>query len=157
MKKLIFIITILLAPTILLSQNDKDEMYMNAFIVIADSSQVYSELKLKMFNLKDKLNVEIDTMGRGYNKTKDLICLPENDEDEIYAGDYFPRRFPSETLSLEYLDYYDKKNGEKTIGLIVGIFQQKEKLNAERLLKNLSEFFPNAYILNTDIYMGCMH
>jgi hypothetical protein len=157
MKKLIFIITILLAPTILLSQNDKDEMYMNAFIVIADSSQVYSELKLKMFNLKDKLNVEIDTMGRGYNKTKDLICLPENDEDEIYAGDYFPRRFPSETLSLEYLDYYDKKNGEKTIGLIVGIFQQKEKLNAERLLKKLSEFFPNAYILNTDIYMGCMH
>jgi len=146
-----------LAPTILLSQNDKDEMYMNAFIVIADSSQVYSELKLKMFNLKDKLNVEIDTMGRGYNKTKDLICLPENDEDEIYAGDYFPRRFPSETLSLEYLDYYDKKNGEKTIGLIVGIFQQKEKLNAERLLKKLSEFFPNAYILNTDIYMGCMH
>ena len=157
MKKLIFIITILLAPTILLSQNDKDEMYMNAFIVIADSSQVYSELKLKMFNLKDKLNVEIDTMGRGYNKTKDLICLPENDEDEIYAGDYFPRRFPSETLSLEYLDYYDKKNGEKTIGLIVGILQQKEKLNAERLLKKLSEFFPNAYILNTDIYMGCMH
>ena len=146
-----------MAPTILLSQNDKDEMYINAFIVIADSSQVYSELKLKMFNLKDKLNVEIDTMGRGYNKTKDLICLPENDEDEIYAGDYFPRRFPSETLSLEYLDYYDKKNGEKTIGLIVGIFQQKEKLNAERLLKKLSEFFPNAYILNTDIYMGCMH
>ena len=151
MKKLIITLTILI-PTLLFSQNDLNENYMDIYVVVADTSQIYQDLKIKMIDLREKLNVEIDTMGRGYDFKKDLICLPENDEDEIYAGDYFPRRYPSETLSIEYLDYFDRISGKKSIGIIVGMFEEKEK--AENSLK---KFRNGAYIIKANIYMGCMH
>jgi len=154
MKKLTIILTILI-PTLLFSQNDLNEDYMDIYVVVADTSQVYQDLKIKMIDLREKLNIEIDTMGRGYDLKKDLICLPENDEDEIYAGDYFPRRYPTETLSIEYLDFYDRENGEKSIGIIVGMFDKKDK--AENSLKKLKDFTNRGFIIKANIYMGCMH
>lgn len=144
-----------LIPTLLLSQNDLNENYMNIYVVVADTSQVYQDLKIKMIDLREKLNIEIDTMGRGYDLKKDLICLPENDQDEMYAGDYFPRRFPSKTISIEYLSLYNRESGEKSIGIIVGIFDNKNK--AENSLKKLKDFTNGAYIIKANIYRGCLH
>lgn len=154
MKKLILILVFLI-PTLLLSQNDLNENYMNIYVVVADTSQVYQDLKIKMIDLREKLNIEIDTMGRGYDLKKDLICLPENDQDEMYAGDYFPRRFPSKTISIEYLSLYNRESGEKSIGIIVGIFDNKNK--AENSLKKLKDFTNGAYIIKANIYRGCLH
>ncbi|AOR27583.1 hypothetical protein FORMB_05300 [Formosa sp. Hel1_33_131] len=139
------------------AQEISDEQYMNAYIVVSDTSQNYFELRQKMLNLNEKLKTEIDTMGRGFNKKKNLICLPENDEDEIYAGDYFPRRYPSETLSLEYLIYYTngKKPTEGTIALVTIITDNKEK--AEKKLAEVKKYSDRAFIVNSQIYMGCMH
>ncbi|HEX5742982.1 MAG TPA: hypothetical protein VFY09_03665 [Flavobacteriaceae bacterium] len=128
---------------------------MNIYVVVADTSQVYQDLKIKMIDLREKLNIEIDTMGRGYDLKKDLICLPENDQDEMYAGDYFPRRFPSKTISIEYLSLYNRESGEKSIGIIVGIFDNKNK--AENSLKKLKDFTNGAYIIKANIYRGCLH
>lgn len=144
-----------LIPTLLLSQNDLNENYMDIYVVVADTSQVYQDLKIKMIDLREKLNIEIDTMGRGYDLKKDLICLPENDQDEMYAGDYFPRRFPSKTISIEYLSLYNRESGEKSIGIIVGIFDNKNK--AENSLKKLKDFTNGAYIIKANIYRGCLH
>jgi hypothetical protein len=47
-----------------------------------------------MLDLSEELKTKIDTMERGFNKTKNLIYLPENDEDKLYAGAYLPRRYP---------------------------------------------------------------
>lgn len=69
MKKLILILVFLI-PTLLLSQNDLNENYMNIYVVVADTSQVYQDLKIKMIDLREKLNIEIDTMGRGYDLKK---------------------------------------------------------------------------------------
>lgn len=154
MKKLILILVFLI-PTLLLSQNDLNENYMNIYVVVADTSQVYQDLKIKMIDLREKLNIEIDTMGLGYDLKKDLICLPENDQDEMYAGDYFPRRFPSKTISIEYLSLYNRESGEKSIGIIVGIFDNKNK--AENSLKKLKDFTNGAYIIKANIYRGCLH
>jgi len=154
MKRIIIILFISI-PYLFFSQNKIGEEYMNGFIVVADSSHVYKRLKIKMFDLKSKLNIEIDTLGREYNKSKNLISLRENNEDEMYAGNYFPRRYPSKSLSLEYLDYYDSKLKDKTIGLVTGIFDNKN--DADRLLTQVKEYSPNAFIMNVEIYMGCMH
>ncbi len=94
------------------------------FVVIADTNQDYAILHRKMFDLSRKFNIPIDTMGRFYNKTKNLIALPDNADDEIYAGDYYPRRFPSDNLSLEYLDFYQRQAGGKTIALVTGIYEK---------------------------------
>ncbi len=139
------------------AQEINDELYMNAYIVVSDTSKNYNKLRKKMLKLSEKLNSEIDTMGRGFNRTKNLICLPENDEDDIYAGDYFPRRFPSETLSLEYLIYYinGSKPTEGTIALVAMVTDDKKK--AENKLSKVKNYSKGAFIVNTEIYMGCMH
>lgn len=158
MKKVISTLSILFLGLNINAQEVSDEQYMmNAFIVISDTSQNYFELRQKMFDLNKKLKTEIDTMGREFNKKKKLICLPENHEDEIYAGDYFPRRYPSETLSLEYLIYYTngKKPTEGTIALVTTITDNKEK--AEKKLAEVKKYSDGAFIVSSQIYMGCMH
>lgn len=157
MKRLTAILTILLTPIILFAQDTVDDQYMVAYVVIADTSQDYYDLRDKMLGLADKLQLDIDTMGRGYNKAKDLICLPDDHEDDIYAGDYFPRRYPTETLSLEYLNYYTDGNKPTggTIALVVTITDKQEV--AEATLARVKEHMSNAYIVKASIYMGCMH
>ncbi|MBK6338753.1 MAG: hypothetical protein IPF63_03905 [Bacteroidetes bacterium] len=131
--------------------------YNNAtyFVVVADTSLDYSTLHKKMFDLNSKLKIPIDTMGRFYNKTKNLIALPDNDEDEIYAGDYFPRRFPSHNLSLEYLNFYQRQAGEKTIALVTGIYETEK--SADSALTVLHKTEKKVFKIKADIYVGCMH
>jgi predicted GH43/DUF377 family glycosyl hydrolase len=157
MKKIINIVLILLFGLNSNAQEISDEQYMNAYVVIADTSQNYFELRKKMFGINEKLKTKIDTMGRGFNIEKNRICLPENDEDEIYAGAYYPRRYPSETLSLEYLVYYtnEEKPIEGTIALVTLLTDDKEKADNE--LAEIKKHSHKAFIVNSKIYMGCMH
>ena len=108
-----------------------------------------------MFYLNTKLNIPIDTMGRSYNKNKDLIAVPEDSEDEIYAGDYFPRRFPSGNLSLEYLDFYQSQAGEKTMALVSGIYETEK--SADSALFVLRKAEKKVFKIKADIYVGCLH
>ena len=131
------------------------EEYLKVYIIIADTSGKYVELRNKMINLKDKFNLKIDTLGRGFDDKKNKICLPDDDKDEIYAGDYFPREGLSNTLSIEYLDYFDKMAGRKTMALFVGIFDTKK--SAAVKYKAVKIMYPGAYLLETDIFTGCKH
>ncbi len=136
---------------------DMSGQYMNAFIVVADTGQDYFILRETMLTLSSGLEFEIDTMGRGYNSELDLIALPTDDPDEIYTGNYFPRRYNSQSLSLEYLSYYDADthSDDKTIAIVVAITDSQEE--AEILLSKLKPQFLNAYIQESEIYLGCMH
>ncbi|ASS49640.1 MAG: hypothetical protein A3D31_01965 [Candidatus Fluviicola riflensis] len=129
--------------------------YATFFVVVADTSFDYSILHKKMFDINRQLNIPIDTMGRSYNKVKNLIALPDNDEDEIYAGEYFPRRFPSENLSLEYLDFYQRQAGEKTIALVTGIYETEK--SADSMLIVLQKTEKKVFKIKANIYVGCMH
>lgn len=135
-----------------------EDEYMKAHVVIADTSRNYHVLRDRMFDLAGKLQFDIDTMGRGYDEAKNLICLPEIDEDELYAGSYFPRRFPGSALSLEYLGNYspsDDPEDDGTIALVVAITEQKEE--AEAVLAGVKEHAGGAYIIEALLYVGCMH
>jgi hypothetical protein len=132
-----------------------DYDYATYFIVVADTSTDYYLLHKKMFNLSRHLNIPIDTMGRFYNTIKNLIALPDNDEDEIYAGDYFPRRFPSDNLSLEYLNFYQRQASEKTIALVTGIYETEK--SADSALTVLHKTEKKVFKIKADIYVGCMH
>ena len=141
-----------------LAANPDDSLYSdysNFFLVIADTGKDYFFLRQKMFQIHHLLKVEIDTMGRGYNSAKKLIALPENDEDEMYAGNYFPRRFPSENLSLEYYNFYQPTAGEETMVLLCGIYESE--VDAKRFLNRLLNVEKKAFLLSSRIYTGCMH
>jgi len=129
--------------------------YQTMFIIVADTSTSYNQLHQKMFRLHNMQAFEIDTMGRYFNKAKDMIVLPEDDEDDIYAGDYFPRRFPSRTVSLEYLNMYQPKAKEKTIALVAGIYESEK--SADSALSALKAGEQKAFKVKSSVYVGCMH
>ena len=132
-----------------------NEEYAMYYIVIADTGKLYGSLFESMNLLSKSLPLEVDLMGRSYNNKKDLIALPDNAEDEIYAGDYFPRRYPSKSLSLEYLDFYKAGAGNKTIALVSGIYETETK--ADSALDRLRMFEPGSFKLKSKVYIGCMH
>ncbi len=136
-------------------QDTTDPGFANYFIVIADTGNQYFSLRQKMFLVHKKLSIPIDTLGRFYNRKKNLIALPDNDSDEIYAGDYFPRRYPSESLSLEYLNVYQKQSGNKTIALVAGIYETEKR--AKKALATLRKVQRNAFLVKSKMYIGCMH
>ncbi len=127
----------------------------NYFIVIIDTNLQYYNLHQKMFQVHKALHIPIDTMGRLYNSEKNLIALPENNEDEIYKGTFFPRRDPSDFLSLEYLDYYHAGSKEKMICLVSGIYESESI--ADSNLREIKKKYSNAFKLKSRIFIGCMH
>lgn len=137
------------------SKNIANQDYATYFVVVADTSQDYYFLHEKMLGISRQLGYQIDTMGRSFNPEKNLIALPENSEDEIYAGDYFPRRFPSDYLSLEYLNFYKRDAGGKTMGLVTGIFEiEKSADSAVAVLYGIEK---KGFKVKAEIYVGCMH
>lgn len=138
--------------------NDRADSYEGEaatfYIVIADTSGSYNMLREKMLLLHNYSKIPIDTMGRTYIISKDLIALPYDDQDEMYAGDYYPRRFPSKALSLEYLSLYQEKAGEKTIALVAGIYERH--YSADSAMSTLSQS-EKAFVVKSDMYIGCIH
>jgi len=123
--------------------------------VVADTNVNYYTLHQKMFGLSEQLAIPIDTLGRTFDSSKNLIALPENDEDELFAGDYYPRRFPSTTLSLEYLNLYEPTAGEKTVALVTGIFETQA--SADSALAMLKTAERNSFTVKANMYTGCIH
>ncbi len=131
--------------------------FMNAYIVVVDTSQNYYKLKNTMFKLSKKLKIKIDTLKRGYDKKNDFIGLVKSNNDGIYCDNYFQRRHnPTEFFSIEYLSYYTTSENKKnnTMALISYITPEQEK--AERQFEIIKRHNPKVYILNTEIFMGCM-
>lgn len=134
---------------------NEEEAYANYEVIVIDTNNSYKLLNQKMFSLKEKLGMTIDSMGRYYNAKKDLIVVPENDEDEMYAGEYFPRRELSKTLSLEYMNQYQPNSKPKTIGIIAGIYANA--LEADSALTAIKQVAPKAFKLHSKLFIGCMH
>ena len=136
----------------------KPSQFFKAFVVVADTAQDYYALRGKMFRMRKKLHAKIDTLGREYNAKKNLICYPENENDEIIAGKYFPRRDKSKTLSLEYLDGYPSSKlntTPSTIAIVTLITDDKRK--AEKTVAKLQKIFPQAFLIETEFFMGCWY
>jgi len=136
----------------------ENQPYMNAYIVVVDTSQNYDKLRRNMYKISKLLRVKIDTLERGYDKKNNFIGLVKSIDGEIYYDNYFPRRHNSTAfLSLEYLNFYTNSENEndKTIALISYITDKMK--DAEKQLKIIQQHLPNAYLLNTKLYMGCMN
>ncbi len=139
-----------------LSACKQDNEYAIYYVVVADTSQNYFTLRHKLFALNKSLGLKIDTMNRTYNKKKNLIALPDpSPDDDMYAGEYYPGRFASESLSLEYLKEYKDDTKEKTIALVTGIYETKAK--ADFALRKLKTKERKAFIVKSKIFIGCMH
>lgn len=182
MKKLLTILTILFASctsiekpveekadTTTIEQVEKipdslieystEDWYQTMYVVIVDTGNNYYELDQRMYEISHKTNIAVDTIGRYYDAGEDKIMLPEDDEVEIYAGDYFPRRYADETLSIEYAALYRKSKdllaNDNTMALVSGIFETIEAAKEQQ--KKLAQHNISSFIQEASLYMGCMH
>ena len=133
----------------------QDDDYEDMYVVIADTGQSYFKLREEMVGISKRLHYPIDTMNRYYNAKKNEIVLSESDEDELYRGEYFQRRYASESLSLEYYKSYNNKSSVKNIAIVSGIFSNRKK--ADSSLAVLRRSSARAFRIKSHIYMGCMH
>jgi hypothetical protein len=129
--------------------------YETMYAVIADTGFSYAPLQQQMYALSNSLKLQIDTMNRTYSKEKDKIVLSENDEDEMYRGEYYPRRTESGTLSLEYYIIYSQQTNDKNIALMAGLFYSNK--SADSLLALIKPQAPAAFVLKASVYAGCLH
>jgi hypothetical protein len=133
---------------------EHDEMQ-KVWVLIGDTSRNYYALDAEMYLWAGQLNWGIDTMERVYNKKKNALVVSENSEDEIYRGEYFPRRFGTETLSIEYLSTYSQYTTANTFALVLGIYDTK--VDAEKALDKSIKVSQKSFVLPCQLYMGCMH
>ena len=132
-----------------------DAEYETLYIVIADTAQRYYSLQSAMYALSAATHIPVDTQGRHYNEQKDLIALPDDDEDEIWAGDYYPRRDAGTSLSLEYYNRYDSISTQKNIALVAAQYETRK--SADSLLAIIHPHAPHTFIKAASIFIGCMH
>lgn len=125
------------------------------FIVVADTGLNYYSLRDRMVELNRNSGLPIDTLERSYLSSKNKIALPENHEDDTYAGEYVPRRFPSENLSVEYLNTYRPVSDTSTMALVAGIYENVAQ--ADSLCRLLRKNEKKAFRFKAQVYTGCMH
>jgi len=125
------------------------------YLTIADTGLSYYKLRNEMFALHKQLGWPIDTMGRYYSTKENKIVLPDTADDEIYRGEYFERRLPSENLSLEYFSSYNDSSSIKNIALVCGLYETKK--SADSLLLILKQKSAHGFVQRAKMYMGCEH
>lgn len=129
--------------------------YMILYITVADTGQDYYQLRALMFDIQKAMTWPIDTLNRYYDHKKQKIVVSEVDDDEMYRGEYFPRRYPSGSQSLEYYSTYSDNSTETNIALVTGIYETAE--TADSSLKALKPYAPKAFVRKANVYVGCMH
>ncbi len=131
-----------------------DDMMQNYFIVVADTSRNYFYLRNTMFDVSKKSGLIIDSLGRFFDPKRGII-VPDDSEDEIYAGAYFPRRFEGSELSIEYFKTYAEQSHQTNLAMIAGQYTVADA--AQKQLRKIKQLCPNAFIIQAKLYNGCMH
>jgi hypothetical protein len=136
-------------------KEDHEDDYQVVYLVVVDTGMDYFSLNAKMYGIKNTFNMKVDTMGRFFNKITKRLILPEDSEDEIYAGDYMPRRDASSALSIEYYGFYTPTANDNAFALVAGIYPKKKE--AMKVESRLKKGYSSCFLIESKIFMGCMH
>lgn len=102
--------------------------------------------------------IAYDSQGMTYDAKRGLI-LPDDSDDEIYAGQYMRRRYDScsgndTCVSVERSEAYEGFRPGLYI-VVAGVVGHGAE--ADERLKVARKIVPSAYIKQTTLYMGCIH
>lgn len=125
------------------------------YVLVACKGDNYYTMNEKMQGLSQLVALEVNRMERRFDTSKYRMVNADYSEENAYAGDYFPRQYPSEYLSLEYEQFYKNHSGnEATIFLVAGIYEKK--VEAKMKLREIKKIFGSAYIVKDVVYDGCL-
>jgi len=134
--------------------DEYDYNYATYHFVFSDSGKNYTTLSKKMHKISAASGLQIDTMGRYFDKDSMSLILSDTANDEMYRGHYFPRRYPAPTMSIEYADMYTKA-GDSTFILVYGIYEEASE--ADSALARILTLDAAAYADSTEVFVGCIH
>lgn len=127
------------------------------YIVVSGEGYDYDSLVARAGEVAQWLQVPFDQQGRVYEPGKGII-VPYDAEDELYRGDYYPRRFESSEVSIEMYDYLalEEEAGDSSrMTVVAGMFATAEK--AETVLRKLKPLMPEAKLIRRELFVGCLH
>jgi hypothetical protein len=119
-----------------------------------------------------KLNCKYDNLEREYRLGKGIVD-PDSSEDEMYAGEYYPRRpfsysLVGDSAALNKPEFVsiEMKYAFNGIGntvstedprmvIVAGIFDSLSTAN--KVASILQPSFPSTRIVEDSLYFGCMH
>ncbi|RPD38411.1 hypothetical protein [Chitinophaga barathri] len=135
----------------------EEELWQECYVVVADTGMDYYALRGMLDGVKAITGQEIDTLGRYYDAAKDSVILPVDDEDEMWAGAYYPRWAIGPSGSIEYLDIYRKHEDTSSsmLAAVAGLFVEKRE--ADSTAELIRKQYNKAWVMKTQVYMGCMH
>jgi hypothetical protein len=143
-----------------------DNTQLNYIVSLKDGYN-YDSLRTLAVNVSKEIGFTFDTMGRYYDPKRGII-LPDHTDDEMWAGQYLLRRGGDSAVSVERTSYYldvkykgDDKFIEKfdsdTSRMFVFVTMFPEKSDAEKIAKILLKKYPDTKIVESEIFIGCMH
>lgn len=150
------------------SEHDNLEDYELNYVISIASGYNYDSLRRIAIEASSFLEYKFDTLDRYYNPQKRRIVLPDNYEDDVYAGEYYFRRDPGEFISIEmqaaYIDTLLEKNKVEsdkfyTDSLKMFVFASMftDKNACLKLYNKLKPRYSQTKIITTNIFLGCMH
>lgn len=135
-------------------------------IVCVEESDDYAALHATGLKVSKFLGFKFATLERYYNTSKKRVVLPNDHPDDIYAGEYFFRRYGDDFVSIEMRNAYPdpslKEDGSTfffsdTTKMFVFAAMYGEKKQADSLANILKKQFRSTKVIASEIYMGCMH
>jgi hypothetical protein len=127
------------------------------YIVEVAKGYNFDSLKNISANAVSILGSRFEMLDRIYKSGKGII-VPENDNDELYQGEYYPRR-PFEDQNFVSIEMSFGFNTEEADTLkmvsIAGIYSLKEQ--ADSVVSLLQGKIPTTKTVKRELYLGCMH
>jgi hypothetical protein len=143
------------ADTVVQSETEFEE-YRTFHLVTITEGYNYDSLRRVADAVAGQLGTQIDSLGRMYDPGKGIV-LPPDDADEMYRGQYYPRRFAAPSVSIEMQYAYADAAQPDTVRmvLIAGIFEQKQQ--ADSVLALVKPLHPGADVISRELFTGCIH
>ncbi|WP_207510587.1 hypothetical protein [Longitalea luteola] len=137
--------------------NSTDEESGTFYVVEVARALNYDSLKVISTNTASLLGTKLNMLDRIYKSGKGII-VPEDSDDELYRGEYFPRRpfedqnFVSIEMSNGFID-----NNADTLEMVViaGIYSLQSQ--ADSVASLLKDKMSTVKTVKQEMFLGCMH
>jgi hypothetical protein len=117
----------------------------------------FDSLKSISSNAVTILGSKFDMLNRIYKPGKGII-VPDSSDDEIYRGEYYPRR-PSDDQNFVSIEmstaFTDQRSDTLKMIALAGMYPLKSQADSVAAL--LKDKIPTTKILKRELYLGCMH
>jgi hypothetical protein len=159
--KLLFIVSFFFVASAFAQEYSDSSDYAEYYIVRVAEGKDYNALKKIEIKTAKKAQLKINEETRIYKPAVGIV-LPDKCNDDLYCGEYYPRRpfgdRPHLSIEMKYAFWDTIDEDPDQMIIVAGIFELENKEKAKELTAKLNKLgFSFATYYKTKLYLGCMH